>query len=294
MKGIILAGGAGSRLFPVTKGVSKQLLPVYDKPMIYYPLSVLMQAGVKDVLVISTPLDLDQYKRLLGNGNQWGVNLKYIKQEKPNGLAEAFIIGEDFIKNDPVCLALGDNVFQGYNFHEHLKKVYNQTYKSQKATVFGIKVNDPQRYGVITFDINGVATKIEEKPSSPKSDYAVAGLYFYPNSVIKIAKKIKPSKRGELEITSVNQIYLNHKKLYVEKLGRGFTWLDTGTHESLLEASQFIQTIEKRQGIKVACLEEIAFQNGWISKESVISTANSLKHTGYGEYLLNKYSKDEN
>ena len=294
MKGIILAGGTGSRLFPVTKGVSKQLLPVYDKPMVYYPLSVLMQAGIKDILLISTPHDLDQYKRLLGNGNQWGINLNFIKQKNPNGLAEAFIIGENFIKNDPVCLVLGDNIFHGYNFHEHLKEASDQTCANQKATVFGIKVNDPQRYGVIRFDKSGTAIEIEEKPKFPKSDYAVAGLYFYPNSVIEIAKKIKPSERGELEITSINQIFLKQNKLHVEKLGRGFTWLDTGTHESLLEASQFIQTIEKRQGIKVACLEEIAFQNGWISKKLIIDLADPLKHTGYGEYLINKYSKDEN
>ena len=294
MKGIILAGGTGSRLFPVTKGVSKQLLPVYDKPMVYYPLSVLMQAGIKDILLISTPHDLDQYKRLLGNGDNWGVKLNYAKQENPNGLAEAFIIGEDFIKNDLVCLVLGDNIFHGYNFHEHLMEAANQASKNQKATVFGIKVNDPHRYGVITFDKSGFAVGIEEKPKFPKSDYAVAGLYFYPNSVIEIAKKIKPSDRGELEITSINQIFLKENKLHIEKLGRGFTWLDTGTHESLLEASQFIQTIEKRQGLKVGCLEEVAYQNGWISKELIIDLADPLKHTGYGEYLINKYSKDEN
>jgi len=294
MKGIILAGGTGSRLFPVTKGVSKQLLPVYDKPMVYYPLSVLMQAGIKDILLISTPHDLDQYKRLLGNGDNWGVKLNYAKQENPNGLAEAFIIGEDFIKNDPVCLALGDNIFHGYNFHEHLKEAANQTCANQKATVFGIKVNDPHRYGVISFDKSGFAVGIEEKPKFPKSDYAIAGLYFYPNSVIEIAKKIKPSDRGELEITSINQIFLKENKLHIEKLGRGFTWLDTGTHESLLEASQFIQTIEKRQGLKVGCLEEVAYQNGWISKKLIIDLADPLKHTGYGEYLLNKYSEDEN
>ena len=294
MKGIILAGGKGSRLFPVTMGVSKQLLPVYDKPMVYYPLTVLMQAGIKDILLISTPQDLYQYERLLGNGNQWGVNLSYIKQDNPNGLAEAFILGENFIKNDSVCLVLGDNIFHGYNFYEHLKEATNQTYKNQKATVFGIKVKDPQRYGVIEFDEYGHATEIEEKPKFPKSDYAVAGLYFYPNTVIEIAKKIKPSDRGELEITSVNQVYLKNKKLHVEKLGRGFTWLDTGTHESLLEASQFIHTIEKRQGLKVGCAEEVAYLNGWISKDVLINLAKPLKQTGYGEYLINKYSKNEN
>ena len=294
MKGIILAGGKGSRLFPVTMGVSKQLLPVYDKPMVYYPLTVLMQAGIKDILLISTPQDLYQYERLLGNGNQWGVNLSYIKQDNPNGLAEAFILGENFIKNDSVCLVLGDNIFHGYNFYEHLNEAANQTYANKKATVFGIKVKDPQRYGVIEFDEDELAIEIEEKPKFPKSDYAVAGLYFYPNSVIEIAKKIKPSDRGELEITSVNQVYLKDKNLHVEKLGRGFTWLDTGTHESLLEASQFIHTIEKRQGLKVGCVEEVGYLKGWISKESLIDLVQPLKHTGYGEYLINKYSKNEN
>ena len=294
MKAILLAGGIGSRLFPVTLGVSKQLLPVYDKPMVYYPLSVLMEAGIREVLLISTPHDLDQYKRLLGDGSKWGINLSYLKQEKPNGLAEAFILGESFIKNDSVCLVLGDNIFHGSNLSSHLKSAIIQTVELQKATVFGVKVNDPQRYGVISFDDKGNPNEIIEKPKYPKSDYAVAGLYFYPNSVIKIAKTIKPSNRGELEITSINQIYLNEKKLHLEKLGRGFTWLDTGTHESLLEASQFIQTLEKRQGIKVGCLEEVAYDNGWISKKTLIITAQSLGHTGYGEYLLNKYSEDEN
>ena len=294
MKAILLAGGKGSRLFPITLGVSKQLLPVYDKPMVYYPLSVLMEAGIREVLLISTPHDLDQYKRLLGDGSKWGINLSYLKQDQPNGLAEAFIIGESFIKEDPVCLILGDNIFHGSNFSKYLKEAINQSVKNQKATIFGIKVNKPQRYGVVSFDKKGNAVTIEEKPKFPKSDYAVAGLYFYPNSVIKIAKKIKPSDRGELEITSINQIFLKESKLHVEKLERGFTWLDTGTHESLLEASQFIQTIEKRQGLKVGCLEEVAYQNGWISKELIIDIAESLKTTGYGEYLINKYSKDEN
>ena len=290
MKGIILAGGKGSRLYPVTNGVSKQLLPVYDKPMVYYPLSVLMHSGIKEILLVSTPDDLDQYQRLLGNGTQWGINLSYLKQDKPNGLAEAFILGESFIENDPVCLILGDNIFYGSNLLSHLKSAIIQTIELQKATVFGVKVNDPQRYGVISFDDKGNPNEIIEKPKHPKSDYAVAGLYFYPNSVIKIAKTIKPSNRGELEITSINQIYLNDKKLHLEKLGSGFTWLDTGTHESLLEASQFIQTIEKRQGIKVGCLEEIALLNNWITKEAVIKYAKLLKHTGYGNYLLKKYN----
>jgi len=294
MKGIILAGGQGSRLFPVTRGVSKQLLPVYDKPMVYYPLSVLMQAEIKDILLISTPHDLGQYKRLLGDGSQWGIRLSYLKQDQPNGLAEAFIIGESFIKDDSVCLVLGDNIFHGSNLVSHLKTATHKTNTNQKATIFGVRVKDPQRYGVITFDNKGNPIEIIEKPKVPKSDYAVAGLYFYPNSVIKVAKTIEPSKRGELEITSVNQTYLNEENLHLEKLEGGFTWLDTGTHESLLEASQFIQTIEKRLGIKVGCLEEIAFQNEWISKESIVKSAMLLKHTGYGDYLLKKYSKDEN
>ena len=294
MKAILLAGGIGSRLFPVTLGVSKQLLPVYDKPMVYYPLSVLMEAGIREILLISTPHDLDQYKRLLGDGSKWGINLSYLKQNQPNGLAEAFIIGESFIKNDSVCLMLGDNIFYGSNLFSHLKSAIIHTVELQKATVFGVKVNDPQRYGVISFDDKGNPNEIIEKPKHPKSDYAVAGLYFYPNSVIKIAKTIKPSNRGELEITSINQIYLNDKKLHIEKLGSEFTWLDTGTHESLLEASQFIQTIEKRRGKKVGCLEEIALLNNWITKESVIKYAKLLKHTGYGNYLLKKYNKYEN
>ena len=290
MKAILLAGGIGSRLFPVTLGVSKQLLPVYDKPMVYYPLSVIMRAGIRDVLLISTPHDIDQYKRLLGDGTQWGINLSYLKQDKTNGLAEAFILGESFIENEPVCLILGDNIFHGSNLLSHLKSATDQTIKFQNASIFGVKVNDPQRYGVVSFDDTGNPIEIIEKPKYPKSDYAVAGLYFYPNSVIRIAKTIKPSKRGELEITSINQIYLNEKKLHLEKLDRGFTWLDTGTHESLLEASQFIQTIEKRQGIKVGCLEEIALLNNWITKEAVVKYTKQLKNTGYGNYLLKKYN----
>ncbi len=290
MKGIILAGGIGSRLFPVTKGVSKQLLPVYDKPMVYYPLSVLMQAEIKEILIISTPNDLNQYKRLLGDGSQWGISLSYIKQDKPNGLAEAFIIGESFIDNDSVCLILGDNIFYGSKLVSHLKNAINKTNQDQKATIFGVKVNDPQRYGVISFNKEGNPDKIIEKPKFPQSDYAVAGLYFYPNSVIKFAKTIIPSNRGELEITSLNQIFLDQNILELIKLDREFKWLDTGTHDSLLEASQFIQTIEKKEGVKVACLEEIACQNKWINKEQIIKYAEQLNATGYGDYLLKKYS----
>ena len=289
MKGIILAGGIGSRLFPVTKGVSKQLLPVYDKPMVYYPLSVLMQAEIKEILIISTPNDINQYKRLLGDGSQWGISLSYIKQEKPNGLAEAFIIGESFIKNDSVCLILGDNIFYGFKLVSHLKNAINKTNQDQKAIIFGVKVNDPQRYGVISFDKEGKPYEIIEKPKFPQSDYAVAGLYFYPNSVIKFAKKIIPSNRHELEITSINQIYLDQNNLELIKLERDFKWLDTGTHDSLLEASQFIQKIEKKESIKVGCLEEIAFQNKWINKEQILKYAEELKTTGYGDYLLKKY-----
>ena len=294
MKGIILAGGTGSRLFPVTKGVSKQLLPVFDKPMVYYPISILMQAGIMDILLISTPQDLSQYERLLGDGSKWGISLKYIKQDNPNGLAEAFIIGEKFIQNHSVCLILGDNIFHGLNFSKHLKGIVVNTEINKKATVFAVNVKDPERYGVVDFDSNEIPIGIEEKPKSPKSDFAVAGLYFYPNSVINIAKKITPSNRGELEITSINQNYLIDKKLIIKKLERGFTWLDTGTHESLLEASQFIQTIEKRQGIKVGCPEEVAYQNGWISKKKLIGIANCLKNSSYGEFLINKYAKHEN
>ena len=290
MKGIILAGGIGSRLFPVTKGVSKQLLPVYDKPMVYYPLSVLMQAEIKEILIISTPNDLNQYKRLLGDGSQWGISLSYIKQDKPNGLAEAFIIGESFIDNDSVCLILGDNIFYGSKLVSHLKNAINKTNQDQKAIIFGVKVNDPQRYGVISFNKEGNPDKIIEKPKFPQSDYAVAGLYFYPNSVIKFAKTIIPSNRGELEITSLNQIYLDQNNLELIKLETDFKWLDTGTHDSLLEASQFIQRIEKKEGVKVGCIEEIAFQNKWINKEQIVKYAEQLHTTGYGEYLLKKYS----
>ncbi len=287
MKAILLAGGTGSRLFPITKGVSKQLLPVYDKPMVYYPLSVLLLAGIREVLLISTPEDIGQYERLLGDGSQWGITLLYKIQEQPKGLAEAFILGEEFIGSEPVCLILGDNIFYGDTLS---KKLLNCVEISKhKASVFGYHVEDPQRYGVISFDKDGNAASIEEKPQQPKSNYAVVGLYFYPNSVIEIAKKIKPSGRGELEISDVNQVYLKQGNLHVETLGRGYAWLDTGTHESLLEASQFIQTVEKRQGLKVGCLEEIAFEKGFISKEQLLTQATTLRGTTYGDYLINRY-----
>ena len=287
MKAIVLAGGMGSRLYPVTKGVSKQLLPVYDKPMVYYPLSVLFLAEIKEVLLISTPQDINLYKRLLGDGSQWGITLQYKIQEQPKGLAEAFLLGEEFIGSEPVCLILGDNIFYGNTLSEKLLNCVEIS--KTKASVFGYHVEDPQRYGVISFDNNGNAISIEEKPEQPKSNYAVVGLYFYPNSVIEIAKKIKPSGRGELEISDVNQTYLKQGNLNIESLGRGYTWLDTGTHESLLEASQFIQTLEKRQGLKVGCLEEIAFEKGFISKEQLLAQAKTLKGTTYGDYLINRY-----
>lgn len=287
MKAILLAGGTGSRLFPITKGVSKQLLPVYDKPMVYYPLSVLFLAGIKEVLLISTPQDINSYKRLLGDGNQWGITLEYKIQEHPKGLAEAFLLGEEFIGSEPVCLILGDNIFYGNTLSEKLLNCVEIS--KTKASVFGYHVEDPQRYGVISFDNDGNAISIEEKPKKPKSNYAVVGLYFYPNSVIEIAKKIKPSSRGELEISDVNQTFLKQGNLHVETLGRGYAWLDTGTHESLLEASQFIQTVEKRQGLKVGCLEEIAYEKGFISKEQLLTQARTLKGTTYGDYLINRY-----
>jgi glucose-1-phosphate thymidylyltransferase len=287
MKAILLAGGTGSRLFPITKGVSKQLLPVYDKPMVYYPLSVLFLAGIKEVLLISTPQDINSYKRLLGDGNQWGITLEYKIQEHPKGLAEAFLLGEEFIGSEPVCLILGDNIFYGNTLSEKLLNCVEIS--KTKASVFGYHVEDPQRYGVISFDNDGNAISIEEKPKKPKSNYAVIGLYFYPNSVIEIAKKIKPSSRGELEISDVNQTFLKQGNLHVETLGRGYAWLDTGTHESLLEASQFIQTVEKRQGLKVGCLEEIAYEKGFISKEQLLTQAKTLKGTTYGDYLINRY-----
>ena len=291
MKAIVLAGGTGSRLFPVTLGVSKQLLPVYDKPMIYYQLSTLLLAGMKEVLLISTPEDIGCYKRLLGDGSQWGIKISYAIQEKPNGLAEAFLLGEKFIGNDPVCLVLGDNIFYGEGLEILLNNARKRAVSSSQATVFGYTVKNPQRYGVIEFDSEGKALSIEEKPKEPKSDKAVVGLYFYPNSVVEIAKKVTPSPRGEVEITSVNQAFLNTGVLHVEQLGRGFAWLDTGTHESLIAAGQFIQTIEKRQGLKVGCLEEIAYENGLITKKELLKQAQKLQNTTYGDYLSERYSQ---
>ena len=285
MKGIILAGGSGTRLYPLTKGVSKQLLPVYDKPMIYYPLSVLMLAGIREILIISTPEDLPNFTKLLGNGSEIGLKLSYKEQPSPDGLAQAFIIGEDFIGSDDVCLVLGDNIFYGYGFSETLQNA-RKNIKEGKSTVFGYYVNDPERYGVASFDKNGVVTSIVEKPENPNSNYAVVGLYFYTNDVVQIAKSIKPSHRGELEITTVNQEYLKRNNLKVQLLGRGFAWLDTGTHDSLMEAGQFIETIEKRQGLKVACLEEIAYNMKYINKEQLKKLAEPLKKNGYGQYLL--------
>jgi glucose-1-phosphate thymidylyltransferase len=288
MKGIILAGGSGTRLYPITKGISKQLLPIYDKPMIYYPLSVLMLSGIKEILIISTPTDLPNFERLLGDGKDLGIELYYKEQPSPDGLAQAFIIGEDFIGDDDVCLVLGDNIFYGHGFTDLLSKSLANVKDEKKATVFGYYVNDPKRYGVVDFDTDGKALSIEEKPIVPKSNYAVIGLYFYPNSVVKIAKNIKPSNRGELEITTVNQEYLTQGNLKVEVMGRGYAWLDTGTHESLLEASNFIQTIENRQGLKVACLEEIACEMGYISKKQLLALAEPLKNNGYGQYLIQR------
>ena len=286
MKGIILAGGSGTRLYPITKGVSKQLLPVYDKPMIYYPLSVLMLAGIQEILIISTPEDLPNFKKLLGDGQEIGLQLRYAAQPSPDGLAQAFIIGEEFIGTDDVCLVLGDNIFYGVGFSGTLQNARKNVAEG-KSTVFGYYVNDPERYGVAEFDTKGNVISIEEKPTNPKSNFAVVGLYFYTNDVVQIAKNIQPSERGELEITSVNQTYLQHKTLKVELLGRGFAWLDTGTHDSLMEAGQFIETIEKRQGLKVACLEEIAYRMKYINAEQVRKLAEPLKKNGYGKYLLN-------
>lgn len=291
MKGIILAGGSGTRLHPITKGVSKQLLPVYDKPMIYYPLSVLMLAGIKEVLIISTPEDLPNFEKLLGDGSEFGLSLSYKVQPSPDGLAQAFIIGEEFIGDDDVCLILGDNIFHGHGLTQLLKTAVENVNEGRKSTVFGYYVHDPERYGVAEFDQDGNVVSIEEKPKEPKSNYAVVGLYFYTNEVIEISKSIKPSSRGELEITSVNEVYLKNGHLKVELMGRGYAWLDTGTHESLLEAGSFIQTIENRQGLKVACLEEIAYEKGFISKEQVIAAGELLYKTGYGQYLLKRFKK---
>ena len=291
MKGIILAGGLGSRLFPITKGLSKQLLPVYDKPMVYYPLSVLLQSGIKEILLISTPHDIDLYKRLLGNGFQWGINIEYKIQPQPKGLAEAFILGEEFIGKEPVCLILGDNIFYGLKFKKQLEIIVNRTKSDKKATIFGYSVKNPQLFGVIEFDNNNNALYIEEKPKNPKSNIAVIGLYFYPNSVIDVAKSIKPSKRGELEITDINNFFLKEKMIHVESLESEFKWLDTGTFKSLIEASKFIKSIEKSKGFKVGCLEEIAFKKGYISKDELLKQAENLKTSSYGVYLINKFIK---
>ena len=298
MKGIVLAGGAGTRLYPITKGISKQLMPIYDKPMIYYPISVLMLAGIREILIISTPFDLPGFKRLLGDGSDYGVHFEYAEQPSPDGLAQAFTIGRDFIGDDSACLVLGDNIFQGNGFSKMLKEAVRTAEEEKKATVFGYWVNDPERYGVAEFDADGNCLSIEEKPENPKSNYAVVGLYFYPNKVVDVASKIKPSARGEYEITTVNQWFLNDKELKVQTLGRGFAWLDTGTHDSLSEASTYIEVLEKRQGLKVACLEGIAFRKGWIDEEKMRQLAQPMLKNQYGQYLLKvidevkRYGKD--
>lgn len=292
MKGIVLAGGSGTRLYPITKGISKQLIPIFDKPMVYYPISVLMLAGIREILIISTPQDLPGFKRLLGDGSDYGVEFSYAEQPSPDGLAQAFIIGEEFIGNDAACLVLGDNIFHGSNLRHMLRTAVETAEQEAKATVFGYRVNDPERYGVVEFDEEGNAKSIEEKPLQPKSDYAVVGLYFYPNKVVDIAKSIKPSARGELEITTVNQNFLDDGELMVQTLGRGFAWLDTGTHDSLSEASTFIEVIEKRTGLKVACLEGIAYEQGWITKEKVAELAKPMIKNQYGQYLMKLIERD--